>query len=182
MAAELWTQQYRPHTLGETATEDALSVGFVRDMANNLNNACRHALAHKRWSEVGVPLNKFITPDAVTAETVIAVFAPRFVPACFNTLTFLMGTQRTAGTAEIVWTVYVHEKLYTGSSTFATSSLSSVYYSDTVTTSADTNVIGIGSVTLTRDTESLVWVVVTGANGDAGTRARMTSFDAWPAG
>lgn len=184
MAAESWIQQYRAHTLGETSADDALSVGFVRDASLNLNNSCRHALAHKRWSEVAVPIGKYPSPAESTTQTVIdgLVFAPRRIPECYGTLSFILGAQRTAGIGDVTFTVYVHEQLYTGTSTFATSGLSSVYYSQAVVCSSDTNVLLDQTVTLTRDKNNLVWVVITGANSVSLTRGRLTSFDAWPAG
>jgi hypothetical protein len=174
-------RQYRPVSTNETSTDDALSVRIYNDMADGINNAHYHACCHKLRSSVCFP--HWSSWDNYTAQHVIAVFSPIYVPDGYSDFLFTIGHYRSAGSGSIIWRLKSSMKPYTGTiEEFDGSYLSTDAWSTTVTTTEDSHEIEHGFLnqptTLAGGED--VFFVLTAQNSNGTTRGAITTLDIKP--
>ena len=151
-------------------------------MADNVNNYCLYVANHKVIGQPCVP--EWVSHDSTTDERVILPFAWRSVPTGFKDFLLVLRHYRREGADSTVWRLYCSRTPYLGDVAFDTAALSNDYTSCSITTSTGylqrgTSTLGIirGVVGADRD---ICWLVLTAQNGDASTRAALTSIDLWP--
>lgn len=181
------SRQYRPISSPETATDDALSVRFLRDMADNYNNFCMYVGNHKVIAQPCVP--EWQSHNATTDERVIVPFTWRNVPDGHTTFLWILKHYRFAGGNDITWRLYCSANFYTGPLNMDTNYLATGYSSASVTTSSNYHKRSTdASLTIVRGSIAAIdgifhdccFFTLTAENADVSSRAAITAIDLWP--
>jgi len=174
------TRQYRPISTEETDTDDALSVRFARDMADNLNNYALYVGNHKLLGYICVP--EWQSHSSTTDERVVWSSAGRRIPDGYTHLRWILKHYRFAGSANTTWTLYCSGWHYEGPHVLDTNYLTSDYSSATITTSSAVHMRDTDdSLSVVRGMDDMSFFVLTAENADSSSRAAITSLDLWPA-
>jgi len=177
----LYTQQHRVLTTRETSAKDPLSVRFCIDAERNLNNYKGHVGAHKIISEWGVPADKWISADSVTTETVVHVFAPRYIPDGYQRLWWTLCGVRTTGAGSTVFRLYSSPVQYKGPAAFDDSYLFQGWSVDDLTIDSATHQAPTSDdLEIMRNASDDTWLILTAANSNNTTRARVCNLDVTP--
>ena len=172
-----YARQYRPVSTSETATNDALSVRFVRDMADAVNNYARHVANFKPISQLFIP--SLPSTDSSTIDGVMMIWPPVRIPKQFTTYRAIIGHKSTAmpsgGTT--AWILYCSQDLYRGPSTYDSSYLSVNSGSATVTTSSTTYAIANATGSIVRNTGGESFFFLAAQNSLADNRSALYTLD-----
>jgi len=177
------TDQYRPISSLETATDDALTSRFPRDMADNLNNYCRYVAAHKVIAQICAP--EWVSHGSTTYEHVVWIGAPRQIPDGFTHLFAVAHHYRREGADDVTWRLYCSQYPYTGPgddmdvSRFVGTYASISFASDAATLTRSVTPFA-AMLAIHRGLGGLSYFTLTAENGDGSTRAALVSLDAWP--
>jgi len=170
--------QYRPVSTVETGEDHPLSVRAYADYASAINNY-KLLVGAPRRAQICFP--HWESEDSETADHVVQVFGPLFVPDGYSVIRYDACTRRSAGGLNITWSVYVTQVPYLGprkafdstvfvgrwdSSTFTTSSNSWKW--NNATTSDIDIFADIG--------QQFVYVTLVATNSDAFSRSKMSYF------
>ena len=170
--------QYRPVTTVETGENDPLSVRVYADIASAENNY-KHLVGAPKRGQPCFPYDE--SDDASTAEHVVKMLGPIYIPDGYSEMRIDACTRRSAGAASVTWTLYLTSQTYADNRTpFSSASFIGVTSSTFFTTSSNgwkwaTPTAG---AKIFNDTSlaGLYYVTVTAENGDASTRAEMSYF------
>jgi hypothetical protein len=177
------TRQYRPASNLETATNDALTPRFPRDMADGLNNYCRYVGAHKVIAQLCVP--EWLSHDSTEAERVIWVSAPRRIPDGLTHLTVIARHYRREGAESVTWRLYCSQSPYVGSASAMDTTrflgdVSSISFASTSGDLARFATPNNARLRIRRGWSNWSYFTLTATNGDSSTRGALVSLDAWP--
>ncbi len=189
-----YTQQYRPVSDEETATNDGLSIRAVRDLEEGINNYMRYQGACKVIAQPPMPHWPSQDKATITENLVVPPFPPFHVSDAHNSLSVSLGCYQTVtagGGTSVVFRVYATGgDVYHGSSTVIdTNLLTSTYTSISLT--CDT-AVGVANNTILHDNLAIpkaiqqsqidwVYIILTAQNGaGGGEEAAVSSFDITP--
>lgn len=177
------TNQYKPISNIETATDDGLTGRFCQDMADNLNNFAMYVGSHKLIGQVCVP--EWRSHASTTEERVIWRSGPRRVPDGFTHGLVISHHYRISGSDSTIWKLYCAGWVYAGPALMDKTWLFPGYTTYTWTTSSGDLARDAAeedsSLELVRGPTGLTCFALTAANGDAATQSALTSLDVWPA-
>jgi hypothetical protein len=166
MAEPEYIKQYRTVHTAQTSADDGLNVAAIRFMSWGMNNA-KMMVAPRIW-DVCIPYMETI--DASTAENVLKVYGPVFVPHGFDKWTYTIG-HICDGTELHTLRLYSCSQLYTGPIILDTDYLGQDYDGDTTGVEVGTGGASTHTVTcrrqeldIIRDDSGYSWLVLTGEN------------------
>jgi hypothetical protein len=178
--APVYTTQYQPISNAERGINKPLTVHYVRDLSDAVNNAKKHVLNHKVRCFFPTP-GRYSPSNGSTQEQVIQPFTPVYVPQGYDRFVVTAGHQLTDGAANVSWYVYCLTSPYTSNSIMDNTKISTDSAAIAWNTSSNAHNIAVtNTLEIKRDKSGYSWLMVTAKNWDNASNARLTSLDIWP--
>tara|TARA_R100001530_G_scaffold52462_1_gene38772 strand:- start:874 stop:1440 length:567 start_codon:yes stop_codon:yes gene_type:complete len=170
--------QYRPVSTVETGEDQPLSVRAYADYASAINNY-KMLVGAPRRGQICFP--HWESEDNTTAQHVVQVFGPLYVPDGYSVIRYDACTRRSAGTADVIWTVYASQTPYFGNRTpFSAATFLGNFDTQGFTTNNDSwkwnDATSSDMVIYSDQGSQFIYITLLATNGDASSRSEMSYF------
>lgn len=184
--AIVYTQQYQPISNAETCANAALSIRFVRDLDNNLNNMKRYALNSKVRCDMWTAESAYCTTQspAGLSELVTEMYCPVDIPDGYNKLRWHISARvnEEAGQSGN----YVLCRLYSMASGdvnalgVTSNTIPYPYSYSQVSVNSSSYYVYMGETNICKSQKNETWLMLTTIQSAIAAEAIIPTLDVWP--